>query len=379
MAEYFFITGAARSGTTLIDKLCHNLPGVIAASQPFHQWYVDVRDRFFSARPEFREPLPLFHHFPARRGWHRAFLDYLNSTDFSQSDATTLVRKAATGKGQATPGLHIPQPAGPQSPLSLWQHLHATLAPALEHRNAKRIGSKEIYCEDYLPFFAANGIHCIISIRDIRDVITSMNFGSYREATGCPYPLLLNVRNWRKSVATALALRGSSRVTLIRYEDVVAAPAAVLARIADFLRLPVEELPDLAQLRDQQGEPWQGNSSFGSSSSVNNKSAGRWQELLPAELVKLIEYLAAPELVALGYQLTQPPVDPVAAFDAWKQADSETRADYQAGNQLDEHNLHLEMKRRAVLETGPAPDDEEWFLYPHAAESLRDAWMKVTV
>lgn len=371
MARHFFITGAARSGTTLLDKLTHGLPGVIAASQPFFQWYADCRNSFFHAHPSFREPLPLHHHFPAKRGWQMAFGEFLETALLTAEEANTQLSRAMTAAGRATPPLDLEPVHSPQSWFLLWKHLHKQLGALDQTSTIYQLGSKEIYCEDFVPYFVRHGIRCIIVVRDVRDVITSMNHGRYLQATGKPYPLLLNIRNWRKSVATALAMKNEPLFKLMRYEDVVADPSATLKILADFFDISASHIPRLDQLHDQEGRVWTGNSSFDFHGGISPASVSRWRTSLPQEVVPLIEFLAGPELQALGYELTAQSSDLASAWSVWRPIDDRARAEYLAGHKLDDENMTLEIRRRASLDSEPSANDEIWFLYPDAANVLR--------
>ena len=68
------------------------------------------------------------------------------------------------------------------------------------------IGSKEIFCEEYIPYFLSNGVKVILLIRDPRDIITSLNFGKGADFTGEIRPTLFNIRNWVIKKAQLLPL-----------------------------------------------------------------------------------------------------------------------------------------------------------------------------
>ena len=48
--HYCFITGFLRSGTTLLEKLVHALPGACIGPQPFPFLYYDTKRAFLRAR-----------------------------------------------------------------------------------------------------------------------------------------------------------------------------------------------------------------------------------------------------------------------------------------------------------------------------------------
>ncbi|TCM82640.1 sulfotransferase family protein [Rhodovulum steppense] len=109
----------------------------------------------------------------------------------------------------------------------------------------KRAFVKENNIHRLLPFLVAcfPDAQYVFQVRDPRDFLASAKargkgmmgnkFGSLREA----------LRVWREDQENglwALSLLGSERVTLLRYEDLLAAPEPSLRRVCRFLGLPFE-------------------------------------------------------------------------------------------------------------------------------------------
>ncbi len=67
MRRYCFITGFLRSGTTLVEKLVHALPGACIGPQPFPFLYHDTKRAFLRARGLEDERYPLGHLFGENR------------------------------------------------------------------------------------------------------------------------------------------------------------------------------------------------------------------------------------------------------------------------------------------------------------------------
>jgi hypothetical protein len=75
--RYCFITGFLRSGTTLVEKLVHALPGACIGPQPFPFLYHDAKRAFLRGRGIDGERYPLGHLFGEGRyrpGDFEAFL-----------------------------------------------------------------------------------------------------------------------------------------------------------------------------------------------------------------------------------------------------------------------------------------------------------------
>ena len=187
-------------------------------------------------------------------------------------------------------------------------HLHASLATRFSRDDAGQVGSKEVLCEEYLPAMTSEGIHCLLIVRDPRAVIASANHGRYRAQVGDRYPLLMLVRLWRKSARAWLAMAGTDNATVVRYEDLVARPDAVLEAVAS--ALSIASFPDQllhSPLRDHRGAPWKGNSSFGDKINVDAASDGAWMTKLSTAEARFIEACAKTEMEALGYAPEVPP------------------------------------------------------------------------
>jgi hypothetical protein len=362
-----FITGCYRSGTTLLEKLLHSHPRVTVASQPMPALYHVTKQRFLDARGLQRR-YPLDHLF-LEDAYRPAELDAFLEQHVLDEAALDRVFEQL---GQHAEGHWTPEIATMRSafrPGTLLQQLDTLRAcvqrifPRAEPQAF--IGTKEVVCEEYVPFLRRHGVACILVVRDPRDVIASVNFGARYAQMGELRPILYTVRAWRKSVAFALA----GDVHTVRYEELVARPASTLHTLTDALHLAPLELS--APLRDQRGEAWAGNSSFSDAHGVTTHAVGR---TLPADVLRYVETACLPEMLALGY----PPRE-VTQFDAsvlasYRPPFARIHAKFPPDYSFAPERVAAEAQRYEHLRADDLHDDAaraRWFVRPEAYVRLR--------
>ena len=149
---------------------------------------------------------------------------------------------------------------------------------------------------------------------------------------------------WRKSAHTWLALAGHPGVDLLRYEDLVARPDAMLGAIAGSLAIP--EFPHellSSPLSDHRGRPWKGNSSFGDKATVDASSDNAWMTMLSDAEVRFIEACTRTEMAALGYAPGSPPQR--SAIAGFAEDVAGVRPGYLQHYALDASNREIELER----------------------------------
>jgi hypothetical protein len=90
-----FVTGMLRSGTTLTQVLLTNHPQAWVAYQPFHQLYVDAKQRYLDECGLAISP-PLDDGAPGAPDPER-FVAWLEHHRFDETDAYALARRATGG------------------------------------------------------------------------------------------------------------------------------------------------------------------------------------------------------------------------------------------------------------------------------------------
>ena len=156
-------------------------------------------------------------------------------------------------------------------------------------------------------------------IRDGRDVVCSMRqHPDWRWVEGAWQKILVPrsiesyARRWLADTATGMAWRDDPRYVEVRYEDLVADPAAALRSLCDGIGLSVDPgwIAAVARTTDADATT-EAASPTGSSSPdarpdyegpVSSVSVGRWRvDLGPAEQVE-VDRMCRPRLIELGYE-----------------------------------------------------------------------------
>jgi len=310
-----FVTGMLRSGTTLVEKVLHNHPRISIASQPFFFFYVALKEAF--NRTHGLTPLmPLSTQFGPEAYPPQRLVDFLNEYAPTREELqgalhrhraapyreSLVVTERLADEIQSGGGL---MPAG-----DLIDRLHTLVGEVYPKEALAFVGSKEVLCEEYIPFFLSRGWKVVLVIRDVRDVIASLDAPGGARWTGAPRPTLYNIRNWRKSVTYASQYGDDRNLLVCRYEDLIASHAGWI-RLFGFLG--VSPSGRYGQLFDQHGRPWEGNSSFGARRGVEAPCpADRKTPLNRAERL-FVQKLTLTELQSLGYEVGD--LEETAAFD----------------------------------------------------------------
>jgi hypothetical protein len=144
-------------------------------------------------------------------------------------------------------------------------------------------------------------------VRDARDVVCSMRqHPDWRWIDGTwqkvlvARPLAFYARRWLEDVRTGLAWRGDPRYTEVRYESLVADPAAALAMICRGIGASVDSdwLASVGRRDDEDAQArrpdYEG--------AVSGASVGRWRSDLSVAEQQEVERLCGPQLRELGYE-----------------------------------------------------------------------------
>lgn len=343
MSGRFFVTGMLRSGTTLLQTLLTNHPQLLVVYQPFHQLHVDVKQIFLDEQGCNRA-LPLDDGGPERNAERTAFRAWLAERVFDQEQSQWLADRATAGKGGGIPELAGMHRASAGTFFDLADGLHATMAGALaDEPSLTTVASKEVLCEEFVPASLDAGIRCILIVRDPRAVIASANHGRYRESVGDRYPLLMLIRQWRKSANIWLNHREHPLVQVVRYEDLIESPKRSLERITSWLDIgPHAPSTFKGPLLDHAGRPWRGNSSFGDMPGIDATAGTSWQTLLDNAEIEFIQACTKREMAALGYRFQGR--NDRTAIEAFTEDLSDVRPGYLDQYALDADNRNFELR-----------------------------------
>jgi len=372
-----FTGGCYRSGTTLLEKLLNHHPDVSIASQPFPDFYFyckGVFDRSVGGRRRY----PLDHLFledDYTAADLHAFLDEHWWGDEDLDAVFELFEENALG-------LWTPEMRDVRSlvkPGYFWDLYGSLLRLANQVHGGggcRYLGSKEVLCEEYVPWLLKQGGRAILVVRDPRDMISSLNFSRRDNMTGADRPVLFSLRIWRKSVAVCLAMENDPGFMWLRYEDLARDPSAWLARITEFLGLGEIDPEAFAEgIRHQDGSIWQGNSSFSDRSGVSTRSLGRFEENLPGDVLAFVEACCRPEMLGLGYEPIVSDSFDEGAIRAYVDPFESIHSSFPADYSCSPDHRDEEVNRCRFLESNTRlsiSDRRRWFLFDRAYRRLAD-------
>jgi hypothetical protein len=332
--DLLFVTGGLRSGTTLLA----NLLGVL--QQPFPLLFVEAKRAFLREAGVPRDNYPIGHLFHDGDPGADALDQFLRRWRTSPEELARLFGAMKSYSGQKTrfTDEELQQAFAAISTSDDFASVVAQLDRTLAHPPDGRVGSKEVFCEEFLPHLLGRGARCVVILRDPRDVLASLNHGRGREFGGELRPTLFNIRSWRKSVKFALELQSHPRFAWCRYEDLVADAAGVLGRIYDSLGLGELDRDRLER------ESWSSNSSYGERAGISDESVGAWRNVLPSAAARLVEAATLPELQLLGYETSMSIETAVSELANSSEPYAITRPGFER-DALNAENIALEIAR----------------------------------
>jgi hypothetical protein len=196
----------------------------------------------------------------------------------------------------------------------------------LEKEDVYSFGSKEIMCEEFIPYLLKNGTKIIVIIRDPRDVVSSVNYPQKEKYLGNKKPTLFVLRGWRRTIDYIKNLEDSKNIAYVRYEDLVATPYKILAKITNFLgTTPFEKNHFEKGIYDRDGKLWKANTSFDTQTSfISSNSVGGYKNVLSDDEINYIESICKNEMNLMGYSFdTQPNKEIIKTFKDYGVEESE--------------------------------------------------------
>jgi hypothetical protein len=267
-----FICGHPRSGTTLLASLLDGHPQLSV----------------------FPEELNFFHHIYRRRDRGRAVWSHSGFKIIAESPLYADIDRAEL---QSRVALLLSQ--GPDERallkglIAIWHDLRR-LGTGQERHWVEKTPKSERWAGLLDRWFGGRAIFLHI-LRDPRD-----NFVAYRRSHPRVGPLGFANR-WRYSAA--LGIRNAARLPnyhLLRYEDLVLEPVAVMGRVAGLIGI----LPDpVLYTPTKNGRSWGGNSSEAVAfSGISASQVGKHRTQLSRGEISAIERLTGPYIAQFGYE-----------------------------------------------------------------------------
>jgi hypothetical protein len=270
----FLVIGSARSGTTLVQRLCCELPGV----------WVPPETHFWSLADEARYRFE----WPLRGDERAAMVEWM------------LGRLA--DRVAVRPGPILDHMAARERRIGLWTVFEGVVA-ALSPPDTVLMGEKT---PNHLVWWehltgAVPALKLIAVVRDPRAVLRSHR----RVAWGEKDAVSLGERwlHHQRAIGDAGRLLGPDRCLTLRYEDLVADPEGHHARLAGFLGVPYEPEtidPDTLAVHPlfPDRETWKGEAM----EPVSSTRVSSWRSELPEADVAAVEAACGEIMGAFGYQ-----------------------------------------------------------------------------
>jgi hypothetical protein len=307
VAQVLFLGGLGRSGTTLVERLLGELPGVCALGEIVHLWQRDVRDdercgcgaRFSAC--DFWDAVGE----RAFGGWHQVDVYRVLALQSAVERTRYIPRLAASRLPEEHVAL-IEEYAGYYA--AIYEAAAAISGAQVVVDSSKH--SALAHCLRWWPGLDLRVVHVV---RDARGVAYSWTKTVVRPEAGMPAEmtrysparsaLLWNAHN----AAFALLGRRGIPVRRIRYEEFVADPRTGLLDLAAFAGLDIT-VADLKFIDGEEAELRPGHSAAGNPmrftvGRVPLRRDDAWRDALPPVQRRLVGTVCAPLLRAYGYPL----------------------------------------------------------------------------
>jgi hypothetical protein len=386
-----FITGPARSGSTLLTRMLAAHPEIMAASDPYFPLMRSLRNAIVRAsadsqlRSSFDPTSPLQDYYFTDERIHLLDVIQAGTLEIRFEDDewvdlhARLVARAEAESADLVP--HLNELCA-ETYKAVFDKALDLIATVRDSATRTWIGFKEVWTIEFFRVLAGSypAARFVVLMRDPRAVVWSMLALAERDPTQFAHTLSY-ARHWRKYSAFITRYEEDplfqGRIFVVRYEDLIEHPRAEAGRLCSFLDVPFDDaMLDSGRYIDSRTKtPWTGNSSFASAeaSSRNQKS---WRESMDEALITLLDLTCGAETELFGYETVN---DNLPAWKSpsvvrylreqdrlpcsWRSDLGNPDADYSA-----------ELRRRALLAGAAAVEDENAirrnFLFPEQFSKL---------
>lgn len=322
-----FLGGLGRSGTTLLERLLGEMPGVAPLGEVVHLWARGV----LAGEPcGCREPFgrcPFWREVGERAfgGWsaglaHRmlALQERVGRTRHIPALARLVARGRAGGRQGPPAGAarreEPGEPGASRAPAELEEYAAAhrrlyDAAGAVAGRPVVVDSSKHASLAFCLAAAGA-GVHVVHVVRDPRAVAHSWHGRTARPEDGRPMtrwsPARTSLHWLTQNLGLELLARSGFRVVRVRYEDLLASPAGTLGRLAGEIGLrPHPDLLDSlsgGQVELSPSHTVSGNPVRFVAGRIGLVEDDRWRTASPARHRRLVTTMTWPLMVRYGYR-----------------------------------------------------------------------------
>lgn len=357
MTRQLFITGLARSGSTLLAQLLNVNPNVIIASDPYFHLYRSFRNAIirhqvpYNIQQIFTPDSPIQdYYFTDER---IQLLDIIQEAElqipFDKREWDSLYEltqyRAGDEANDIVPYLsHLHGTTYKE----IFDHSFETITTARQADDCQWVGSKEVWTIEFFAPLARSypDAKFIVIMRDPR-AITASNLGSRETYPDQVGQTLSYTRHWRKYLAFILHYQQlalfTNRIHIVRYEDLITKPEEETQALCDFLE--IEYTPAMLDTRnyiqyskESSGKVWQGNSSFQKSMTrIDARKADIWRDKLEPRVIQFVDFICGPDMQLMEYEpttdrfdseLLRYMIDSDREFCSWRSDFADPQKDY---------------------------------------------------
>lgn len=297
-----YLGGIGRSGSTLLERLVAEVPGVTGLGEVMHMWDRGVgRNELCGCGTPFRE-CPFWTEVGQRAfgGWDHVDVAHMAHL----KDRVDRVRRMPRHHSRLGAGLRAEVLEYAARFRAVYEAAHAVTGDVVVD------SSKQPSLASCVAAGGGVDIRVVHCVRDARGVAFSWTKKVARPEAVDPesaemarYSPTRLARHWMLHNGAVESLRRRMPVEVVRYEDLVDDPAAVLRRVIDFAGVPQPEtLPvsgrtaHLSPSHTSAGNPMR----F-TSGEIEVRPDMRWLTDLPASQRRLVTVMTSPMLARYGY------------------------------------------------------------------------------
>jgi hypothetical protein len=313
-----FITGTARSGTTLLCYLLNANQEIMTAIDPYLPLFRSFRnaairqsgDAQLKSSFDYRSALSDYYFDDNRL----QILDLIQETGLDipfdklewDSFYKTSVSRMQIESGDLVP--YLKQLQG-KNYLDMFNGALGIIAQARNASTRSWIGFKEVWTiEFFAPLARAYpDARFVVIQRDPRAVMASMSALAKKDPSQKAHTLSF-LRHWRKYAAFISHYLShpllAGRMHLLKYEDLVSEPEKSVLGLCEFLEVPFDAgmLDSSNYWNYTTGHIWMGNSSFEQKmTGIATAPLQQWKIEMDMPLLKTVEFICGPEMMLNGY------------------------------------------------------------------------------
>lgn len=295
-----FVFGMYRSGTTAIARLLSSENKIAFSSdpiRPFFNWYRTKLQKNIGCKEIEDHTRPLGDYFQGDMNYIKKLRDASFQEKFEQSEMINirknLIKHGLVYSPKFIDSLKLSTNLSSLTYADEFKYYLGLIAKTYGGKDTCLVGLKEVWSiEMAFPIINLIGkcAKILIVLRDPLDVVASSFSGSDN------YCILSLVRQWRKQIVFYNFLKQlfPNQVTCINYEEFCSKPEILKEKIKNLIKNSDSFFSDNLNLSDDYGNAWIKNSSYKDaklSSSIDNKSVGKYKKVLTDSEIEWIVYL----------------------------------------------------------------------------------------